>query len=104
MIDSRQHIIGKLIPYDFETITVEDTPIGLTAAILNASPKPKKVFITVETAQIRYRMDGTDPEAAVGHIANPMDSIILEGYSQINNFMAIRKETTSGKIQATYLR
>jgi hypothetical protein len=104
MIDQRQHIIGKLIPFSFETITVADTAIGLTASKLSVSPKPKKVFISVENAQLRYRMDGTNPEATVGHLANPMDTITLEGYSQLNNFKAIRKGTTSAVIQVTYLR
>src|SRR3990167_5787266 len=104
MIDNRLHVIGKLIPYDFETITVADTAIGLTAAKLNSTPKPKKVIITVETAQFRYRIDGTDPTASVGHLVNPMDAIVLEGYSQLNNFKAIRKGATSASISVTYLR
>ena len=106
MIDARQHIIGKLIPFAFETITVADTAIGLTdsTTYLQASPKPKKVFITVETAQFRYRIDGTDPEATVGHLTNPMDGITLEGFSQLNNFKAIRKGVTSASISVTYLR
>lgn len=104
MIDARQHIIGKLIPFDFESITVADSAIGLTAAKLSASPKPKKIFITIENAQLRYRMDGTDPSATVGHIANPTDIITLEGYSQLNNVKFIRKGATSAVIQVTYMR
>lgn len=106
MIDSRQHIIGKLIPFDFETITVDNTAagVGLTASKLTSSPRPKKVIITVETAQCRYRLDGTAPTSTVGHILNPMDSLVLEGYSQLNNFKSIRTGATSATIQVTYLR
>jgi len=104
MIDARQHVVGKLVPFDFEQITVVATAIGLTASKLASSPKPKKVIITAETAQFRYRIDGTDPTASVGHLVNPMDSIVLEGYSQLNNFKAIRKGSTSADIFVTYLR
>ena len=104
MIDNRQHVVGKFVPYDFETITVTDTAVGLTAAKVNSNPKPKKIFITSETAQIRYRTDGTDPSSTVGHVMVPTQSLVLEGYSQINNFKAIRTGATSGVLQVTYLR
>ena len=107
MIDSRQHVIGKYIPYAFETITVAATAIGLTTSTtyLNSTPKPKKVFITVESAQLRYRIDGVaDPTSTVGHVMVPTQSLTLEGYSQLNNFKAIRTGSTSATLQVTYLR
>lgn len=106
MIDNRQFVIGKYIPYAFETVTVAGTAIGLTnsATYLASTPKPKKVCITVETAQLRYRIDGTDPDASTGHVLVPTQSLVLEGYSQLNNFKAIRTGGTSSVIQVTYLR
>lgn len=104
MIDNRQHVIGKLIPYDAEQITVAASAIGFTASKLNSSPKPKKAIVTVEDAQLRYRMDGTDPTTSLGHLANPMDAIVLEGYSQLQNTKFIRKGSTSATIFVTYLR
>lgn len=104
MIDQRLHVIGKFIPYDFETITVANTAIGLTAAKLITAAKPKKVLITVETATCRYRMDGTDPTDTVGHFVVPTQSIVLEGHTQLKNFKAIRTGTTSAVMQVTYLR
>ncbi len=104
MIDNRQHIIGKLIPFDFETITVADTAIGLTASKLASSPKPKKVFITVETAEIRYRYDGTAPTDTVGHLTLPNDILTFEGFSQLNNIKFIRTTATSATLQVSYLR
>lgn len=104
MIDARQHVIGKLIPFDFETITVADTAIGFTASKLTSDPKPKQVIITVETARFRYRLDGTAPTSTVGHLISPNASLVLEGYSQLNNFKGIRTTATSSKIQVTYLR
>lgn len=106
MIDARQHIIGKFIPYDFETITIDSTVggVGLTASKLNSTPKPKRAFITFETAQCRMTMDGTAPTTTVGHLYNPTQSLMLEGYSQMNGFKAIRVGGTSATLQVTYLR
>lgn len=104
MIDARQHIIGKYIPFDFETITIGASAIGFTASKLAANPKPKRAFVTFETAQCRVRMDNTDPDATTGHLYNPTQSLLLEGYSQLNGFKAIRTGATSATIQVTYLR
>lgn len=104
MIDARQHVIGKYIGFDFETITVADTAIGLTASKLASTPRPKKVIITCETARCRYRMDNVDPSTTIGHNMNPMDSLVLDGFSQLNNTKFIRVTGTSSVLQVTYLR
>ena len=103
MIDNRQYVVGKFIPFSFETITV-NTVIGLTTSILDSSPKPKEAFITVESAQIRFRYDNTDPTSSVGHILNPMDSITIKGYSQMRNIKFIKIGASNGTLQVTYLR
>lgn len=104
MIDARLHVVGKLIPYDFEVITVADTATGLTVAKLTTNIKPKQVIITVETAQFRYRIDGQNPTATVGHVISPNASLVLEGTAQLNNFKGFRTGGTSAKISVTYLR
>ena len=104
MIDNRQYVIGKFTPFDSEKITVAGTSIGLTAAKLSSLPKPKKIFITVETAQCRYQFDGTDPDSTTGHLLSPTQSLILEGYSQMNNIKFIRTGATSAILQVSYLR
>lgn len=106
MIDQRQHTLGKFIPYDFETLTVDNTAAGipLTAEKLTSDPRPKRAFLTFETAQCRVRLDGTAPTSTVGHLYNPTQSLLLEGYAQLNNFKAIRTGATSATIQVTYLR
>ncbi len=104
MIDARQHVIGKLIPFDFETITVAATAIGFTALKLAADPKIKQAILTLETASIRYRIDGTNPTSSVGHLMQAKSSLVLEGFSQLNNFKAIRTGGTSGSFSVTFLR
>jgi len=104
MIDARQYIIGKYKPFDFEVVVVADSAIGLTASKLSASPQPKQAFITAESGQCRYRMDGTAPTSSVGHILLPMQSLLLEGYHQLNNFKAIRTGVQSANLSISYLR
>ena len=78
--------------------------MGLTASKLNATPPPKKVQIDVETAQARYRIDGTDPTSAVGIILNPLDGLTIEGLKNMKNFKAIRTGSTSATLRATYFK
>jgi len=102
--DARWTVIDKFVAYDFETITV-NTAIGLTSAKLTTTPRPKKVSIDVETAQLRYRIDGVaNPTSAVGIILNPMDRIDIEGIKNMEQFKAIKTGTTNSKLQVTFYR
>lgn len=102
MIDQRQHIIGKLFGYDKEEITVAATAIGLTAAKLTTTPKPKEAFIQCETAQVRYYYDGSTPTSSSGILLNPFDTVRIKGYSNLNNILFIRTGATSGKLTVVY--
>ncbi len=85
--------------YAFEQVTVADTAKTLTAATYGLT---KRAVITVETAQIRFRTDGTAPTAAVGHLLDAGDTVILESAEDIANFKAIRTGTVSAVINASY--
>ncbi len=106
MIDARQHVIGKFTCYAFETLTIDNTAAGisLSSAYLEANPRPKKAFITVEGASCRYRLDGTAPTSSVGHLLTPVSSLTLEGHSQLNNAKFIRTGGTSAVLQVSFLR
>lgn len=95
------NIIERTRPFSFETVTVADTAISLTAGTYTTAIR---AVISVETATLRYRVDGTAPTASVGHIANDGDVIILESSIAISNFQAIRTTGTSASISATYER
>lgn len=70
-----------------ESITVSSTAIGGTAATI---ANKHHAVITVETAQIRYTVDGTTPTATVGHIADDGNVIKLESADEVQKFRAIR--------------
>jgi len=98
MVHNVTPIIG-LTPFDYESITVADSAIGLTAAkYLDA----EHAEMTLETAQIRFRLDGTDPTSSEGHLVEVGDVITLNSAAQISDFSAIRTGSTSGVLKVTY--
>lgn len=102
--DARLAVIGKHKGYDREDITVDNTVggVGFTAAKLNTTVPPKRIYITVETAQCRFTYDGTAPTAALGHPLNPFDTLYVEGLKNMRNFRAIRIGDNSSKLVCTY--
>jgi len=58
--------------------------------------------MTLETAQIRIRSDGTSPTASEGRIAEIGDTIVLSSAAQIAGFKAIRTGSTSGVLKIEY--
>lgn len=90
--------------YKYESITVSDTSVGLTAATYARSTK---AFITCETASIRYTLDGVQVPSsttAVGHIHPATNGVplILVNADEIRNFKAIRATATDSVIKVTY--
>lgn len=90
---------GASIASGYEPITVADSAIGLTPGTYGNATKAE---MTLETAQIRVRKDGSDPTASVGHLIEVGDLIVLNSASDISNFKAIRTGSTSGELTVTY--
>lgn len=87
--------------FAYESITVAATAIGCTAATyLEAS----RAEMTLETAQIRIRDDGTNPTSSEGHIVEVGDTILLTSPAQIAGFKAIRTGAVSGVLKVTYFK
>ncbi len=51
--------------------------------------------MSVETAQVRWRADGTDPTTTEGQILTTADKLHLEGQDTVNKFRAIATSTTA---------
>lgn len=83
----------------YEALTIGSTAVALTPAVYGSA---KRALITVETAQIRFRFDGTAPTSAEGHIADPGDIIYLTSNADIAAFRAIRSTSVDAKIRCTY--
>jgi len=107
-----QVIAGLFQPYDYESVTVTDSATALTSSkysdkaslASNANRGATRAVITVETAQLRYRYDGSDPTSSEGHILNINDVVVLVGPDAIKNFRGIRTGGTSAVLKVTYER
>ena len=83
----------------FESITVSATAGGLTTAAIAGLDE---AIITVETAQVRFRQDGTVPTSTVGHILEVGDVLTLDSSEAMADVSFIRTGGTSGTLRCSY--
>jgi hypothetical protein len=93
---------GAFSPRAYESITVATTAIGITSSLL--SPNRRRAVLTAETAQMRFRVDGTDPTSSEGHLLEVGDTLELDQQEEMLNFRAIRTGSTSGVLKVTVYR
>lgn len=107
MLESqRGYWFGKeLKVYAHEALTVGAAAVACTAATLAVAGYEKAVraWITVEGADIRYRLDGTNPTAATGHRLNDGLPLEVEGYTNLERlrFIAV---TGTATVRLSYAR
>lgn len=99
---------GNPIPFSKETgLTIAGTAVGITDSVhtpTDGSPVATAAVVTVETAPIRFWIDGSTPTASQGHLAQPGAEITLESHAEVKNFLAIRSTATSATAEVTVLR
>jgi hypothetical protein len=97
---------GSLFPFAFETITVSTTALGFTAATLEpAGARPADLaVVTVESNAVRYRADGLNPTATVGHVAAADASLSVCGTHAIRRIRFIRKDAADSTLSVSYYR
>lgn len=90
----------------YESVAVSNTPTGLNESVYAdvEGRAAQRAWVNVETAQVRFRRDGTDPTAASGGgvLAGPGDVIELTGIDEISRFKAIRATTTDAMLSVEY--
>lgn len=96
----------------YETITVSNTPVALTAAEYTVTPsstfsspmKAGRAIISVEAQSLRWTIwpGDTVSDSANGHIAAALDVIVLNSPTQVANFRAIRSTGSDSTIRVTY--
>ena len=94
----------QLRSFAYENITVADSANRLTPSTFIATPPTRQVRIFVESAQVRYRNDGTDPTSTVGEILNPNDRLTIDNMSEAESFRIIRTGGSSATLRVHYLR
>ena len=88
-----------------ESITVSTTAIGFTTTnIPPTSDKCQYARVQVTAAQIRVRLDGTDPVAATspGELWNIGDIKEVWGGNDMREFKAIREGSTDAVLNVSY--
>lgn len=88
----------------FEQITVAATAIGFTTTKITPAGRPQATvaLCRVETAEIRYTVDGTTPTTTVGTLLEIGDTLTVNGHDVLVSFRAIRTGGTSGQLDCTY--
>lgn len=82
----------------FESITVADSAIGITAAIYADA---QACMARLETAQIRFRFDGTNPSSAEGMLLEVGEVLTIDNQSHARTMRFIRTGSTSGVLKVT---
>lgn len=92
----------------YESLTVAASAVGFTKSYRQPESgdyqtvMAKAVFCSLETAQIRFRIDGTSPTSSVGHLLEIGQTLTLNNPGDITNFRAIRTGDTSGVLRVTF--
>ncbi len=87
------------IAEDDEQLTVTNAVKILTALTYGTATR---ALITVETADIRFRLTGADPTADLGHLLRQGECLILTSAEDIANFKAFADTGEDATIYVTY--
>lgn len=95
----------------FEQVTINNTAggVGFTALKLSPNgsgtdPQATSASCRLETAQIRYTVDGTAPTTAVGTLLEVGDPLLISGNDLLRAFRGIRTGASSGVLDCTYFQ
>jgi len=96
----------------YEKIGTTTSSIGFTTAKIalttgDSYKEAKSALITVETASIRFTMDGTTPTVTegtgAGHILDVGQSYVVRGVEAVRNFRCINAVASSGaSVKSSY--
>ena len=93
-----------------ERLTIDNTAAGIPFTAATYKPTsgdfkgmPAQIAkCNVETADIRYRQDGTAPTSTVGRMAYETTEFYIQGSQNIKNFKAIRTGANSATLDVEY--
>lgn len=80
------------VAIDFETLTLGTSAEGLSA---QRAGRANRAWLTVEGGGVRYRLDGVDPTATVGHELADGGSLELEHRDQVQRARFIATDATA---------
>ena len=90
--------------FRFETVTIAAGAIGFTSTEVTPTSgiglgKIAQIAeCRLDTGQIRFRLDGTNPTATVGTILEIGETLTIKGEANIKKFRGFRTGTVSGSL------
>lgn len=98
----REQARRKAVRLDsFEVIAFSTTALPLSPATYAGATG---ATLTVESADLRYRIDGQAPTATVGHLVTSGNDLVLTSLDAIQKFQAIRDAATDVDVTITYTK
>lgn len=92
--NTREVVVGH------QTLTVSNSAVGLTIPSANVD---RAIFV-VRDAELRWRVDGTDPTSSVGHPQDAYTEFALDTIGELEAFKAIRTTSTTSELNILYIR
>ncbi|HXG71684.1 MAG TPA: hypothetical protein VNJ04_13840 [Gemmatimonadaceae bacterium] len=90
-------VAGSAVPIAYESLTVGATAVGLAFSTLNHDGRQiRRCAGRLETAQVRYRFDGTNPTATEGIVVEIGDWLEIDRHEVATAARFIRTGATSG--------
>lgn len=92
--------------YEFEQITVSNAvkAFDLSKVEKTSFDKGDRVVCTLENADVRFRIDGGEPSATVGHLFYRGDELIIDRYEDIKRARFFRDAAVDATMTVTYER
>ena len=90
---------GSSSAVSYESLTIADTAKVITSSTLSLVMAYGSCVGRLETAQVRFRTDGTAPTTEEGLLLNVGDIITIRGLTNLVDFKAIRTGSTSGVLK-----
>ena len=87
----------------FETLTVSNAAGGLGPTAATSIGATAAFFGPVETADVRWRADGTAPSASVGHLLPTGKTLYIEG-DAARKVLFIRTGGADASVPVTYYK
>lgn len=87
---------------DYERISITNAAVSRLDAAYRENAKG--VFITFETSNIRYRIDGGDPDATEGHVVIDRGNLYFRDKKSIKELRMISQDGTGTTAIVTYYK
>lgn len=83
----------------FESVTVDGSPVGLTAATIAGQ---NEALITVETAAVRFTLDGTTVTPVAGHELEVGDELDIDSSEAMELVSFVRRDGVDAMLRCSY--